>query len=591
MTVSPFLGVERSATGRRWVGPGPEVERLGLAIAQAEGIPEIVGRVLAARGVTPETAAEFLNPTLRAMMPDPSTLAGMDKAAARLAAAVEKGERIAIFGDYDVDGAASVALLRSWLGQLGRAATPYIPDRIDEGYGPNVPAMESLARAHDLILCVDCGTLSFEPLAAARAAGAEVIVADHHLAQEELPEALAVVNPNRHDDRSDLGQLCAAGVVLLLLVATNRELRRRGFFAARAEPDLMGLLDLVAVATVADVAPLTGLNRAFVRQGLAVLARRGRPGLAALADVAGLRAPPTSWDLGFALGPRINAGGRVGRADLGQRLLTTADPHEAAALAEELNRLNRERQEIEAVVLEAAIAEVEARDPAAPLVWAAGEGWHPGVVGIVASRLKERFNRPAVVIGLDRGEGKGSGRSVPGVDLGSAVAALAREGLLVKGGGHRMAAGLTVAEDRIGPAMDALAARLAAQGAGAAGPSDLRLDGALAPGGATVELAERLEAAGPFGQANPAPRIAFGSVQVSGLRTVGNGHCQLRLSGPAGPALAAIAFRAAETGLAAILEAAAASRTPLHLAGRLEIDDWGGRRKPKLRVDDAAPVG
>ena len=303
-----------------------------------------------------------------------------------------------------------------------------------------------------------------------------------------------------------------------------------------------------------------------------------------------MRAPPTSRDLGFALGPRINAGGRVGKADLGQRLLTTADPHEAAALAEELNRLNVERQQIEAVVLEAAIAQVEAGDTSAPLVWAAGEGWHPGVVGIVASRLKDRFNRPAVVIGLDGSQGQGSGRSVPGVDLGSAVVALVREGLLLKGGGHVMAAGLTVAQGALEEAMAALGLLLAAQGAGLAGPADLQLDGALAPGGATVDLVERLEAAGPFGQANPAPRLAFGSVQVQGVRMVGNGHCQLRLSGSGGPQLAAIAFRAADSGLASLFEAAAASRTPLHLAGRLEIDDWGGRRKPKLRVEDASPV-
>jgi single-stranded-DNA-specific exonuclease len=406
-----------------------------------------------------------------------------------------------------------------------------------------------------------------------------------------LPDALAVVNPNRQDDDSGLGHLCAAGVVFLLLVATNRALRRQGWFGQRAEPDLMGLLDLVAVATVADVAPLMGLNRAFVRQGLAVLARRGRAGLAALADVAGLTAPPSSRDLGFALGPRINAGGRVGKADLGQRLLTTPDSHEAAMLAGELNRLNRERQEIEAVVLEAAIAQAETRDPAAPLIWAAGEGWHPGVVGIVASRLKDRFNRPAVVIGLDGGKGKGSGRSVPGIDLGSAVAALAREGLLAKGGGHVMAAGLTVAAERLEDAMTALSARLGAQGAGDIGPTDLRLDGALAPGGATVELVERLEAAGPFGPANPAPRLAFGSVLAQGARMVGNGHCQVRLVGSGGPQLAAIAFRAAETGLAALFEAAAAARRPLHVAGRLEIDDWGGRRKPKLRVEDASGVG
>jgi single-stranded-DNA-specific exonuclease len=557
-----FLGVEHSATGRRWVGPGLEVERLGLAIAQTHGLPEIVGRVLAARGVTPEGAADYLNPTMRALMPDPSVLAGMDAAAERLARAVTKGQRIAVFGDYDVDGGASVALLCTWLGQLGRDATPYIPDRIDEGYGPNVPAMEALGRAHDLILCVDCGTLSFEPVAAARAAGADVIIADHHLAQEDLPDACAVVNPNRQDDDSGLGYLCAAGVVFLVLVATNRELRRQGWFGGRAEPDLRTLLDLVAVATVADVAPLVGLNRALVRQGIGVMARRLR---------------------------------RVGAADLGQKLLTTADSHEAAALAEKLNQLNRERQEIEAVVLEAAIEQVEAEAPTAPIVWAAGEGWHPGVVGIVASRLKDRFNRPAVVIGLDGAEGKGSGRSVPGVDLGSAVAALAREGLLLKGGGHVMAAGLTVAAASLEAAMAALGTRLAAQGAGQAGPSELRLDGALAPSGATIDLVEQLEAAGPFGQANPAPRLAFGSVRVQGVRIVGNGHCQLRLIGPGGaagggPQLAAIAFRAADSGLAALFEAAASSRTPLHLAGRLEIDDWGGRRKPKLRVEDASPV-
>ncbi|HSF96567.1 MAG TPA: single-stranded-DNA-specific exonuclease RecJ [Thermohalobaculum sp.] len=591
MTTTPFLNVERSATGRRWVGPGPGVERMGLAIAQSHGLPEIVARVLAARGVVPEDVPDYLNPTLRALMPDPSTLAGMDVAAARLARAVSRGERIAIFGDYDVDGAASVALLRGWLGELGNRATPYIPDRIDEGYGPNVPAMEELARGHDLIICVDCGTLSFEPVAAARAAGAEVIIADHHLAQEDLPDAVAVVNPNRQDDGSGLGYLCAAGVVFLLLVATNRLLRGQGWFGQRPEPDLMAMLDLVAVATVADVAPLTGLNRAFVRQGLAVLARRGRAGLAALADVAGLTAPPSSRDLGFALGPRINAGGRVGKADLGQRLLTTPDPHEAAALAEELNRLNRERQEIEAVVLEAAIEQAETRDPAAPLVWAAGEGWHPGVVGIVASRLKERFNRPAVVIGLEGGEGKGSGRSMPGIDLGSAVAALAREGVLLKGGGHVMAAGLTLAAANLEQAMAALSGRLAVGGAGEIGPADLRLDGALAPGGATVELVEQLEAAGPFGQANPAPRLAFGAVTVQGVRIVGNGHCQLRLAGTSGPHLPAIAFRAADTGLAALFEAAASTRSPLHVAGQLEIDDWGGRRKAKLRVEDASPAG
>ncbi|HUF57731.1 MAG TPA: single-stranded-DNA-specific exonuclease RecJ [Thermohalobaculum sp.] len=582
-----FLDVARSATGRRWVGPGAEAERIGLAIAQATGRPEILGRVLAARGVAPEAAEAYLAPTLRDLLPDPSALAGMDAAAGRLARAVLKSERIAVFGDYDVDGAASAALLLDWLRRLGRDATVHIPDRIEEGYGPNVPAMERLGRAHDLVVCVDCGTLAHAPVAAARAAGADVLVLDHHLAAETLPDATAVVNPNRADDASDLGHLAAAGVVFLALVAANRALRAAG--RARGDlPDLLDLLDLVALATVADVVPLTGLNRAFVRQGLVVLARRRRPGRAALADAAGLSAPPTCRDLGFVLGPRINAGGRVGRAADGVRLLAATDADEAAALADELCRRNAERRAIEAVVLEAAVAQVEARDPSAPLVWAAAPGWHAGVVGIVAARLKERYNRPAVVIGLDGGEGRGSGRSIPGIDLGSAVAALTAQGLLVHGGGHRMAAGLTVAADAVEPAMEALGARLARQGAGAAGPRDLRLDGALAPGGATPELIALLDAAGPFGQASPAPRLAFARVVPQGVRAVGEGHCRLRIAGGAGPALDCIAFRAAESGLGPLLEAHARSRTPLHLAGRLEIDDWGGRRRAKLTVEDAA---
>ncbi|MEM0944617.1 MAG: DHHA1 domain-containing protein, partial [Pseudomonadota bacterium] len=440
------------------------------------------------------------------------------------------------------------------------------------------------ARAHDLIICVDCGTLSHAPVAAARAAVAEVLIIDHHLPGETLPEAAAIVNPNRVDDGSGLGHLCAAGVVFLLLVGANRVLRERG----AAGPDLMEMLDLVAVATVADVAPLVGLNRAFVRQGLKILARRARPGLAALADAAGLRAPPTSRDLGFTLGPRINAGGRIGAADLGLRLLATDDPHEAAALAERLDRLNTERRAIEADVLEAAADQIEARDPEAPLVWAAGHGWHPGVVGIVASRLKERFNRPAVVIGLQDGEGKGSGRSVPGLDLGRAVGALARDGVLLKGGGHVMAAGLTVAADRVESAMAALAARLASQGEQPIGLADLTIDGALMPAAATPDLIGQLEAAGPFGQANPAPRLAFGRVEIAHLKEVGQGHLQLRLRAGQGPALDAILFRAAGTGLGEPIRRARETGGRLHVAGRLEIDDWGGRRRAKLRIEDVA---
>ena len=585
-----FLSVERSATGRRWTGPCAETERLGLAIAQTNRLPEIVGRILAARGVLPDQASHYLDPTLKSLMPDPSVLADLDRAAERLAKAVLDRQTIAVFGDYDVDGGASTALLVDWLATLGLSATPYIPDRIDEGYGPNIPAMDSLGQAHDLIICVDCGTLSHEPVAAAREAGADVLIADHHLAGETLPDAYAVVNPNRPDDVSDLGYLCAAGVVFCLLVATNRTLRGQGYFSARPEPDLISALDLVAVATVADVAPLTGLNRAFVRQGLKVLAQRQRPGLAALADVAGLSAPPTSRDLGFALGPRINAGGRIGASDLGLRLLATRDPAEAKALAEKLDQLNRDRRALETEVLAAAAAQIEARDPEAPLVWAAGEGWHPGVVGIVASRLKEKFNRPAVVIGTVDGEAKGSGRSIPGIDLGSAIAAVTREGLLLKGGGHKMAAGLTAAPEQIETAMAALATRIAVQGADLGGIRDLAIDGALMPAAATVDLIETLEAAGPFGQANPAPRLAFPSVRLAHMRRVGQGHCQLRLTAHQGAALAAIAFRAAETGLMEVFEHASQTASPIHVVGQLEIDDWGGRRKAKLRIEDAAAI-
>jgi len=587
---SAFLSVAASATGRAWAGLSLDAERMGLAIAQGAGLPEIVGRVLAARGVAPEEAATYLAPSLRALMPDPSLMADLDGAAARLAEVVIKRERVALFGDYDVDGAASVALMRDWLARFGLDAAVHIPDRVAEGYGPNRAAMERLAAEHRLILCLDCGTAAHEPIAAAKAKGAAVMVLDHHLPGETLPPADWVVNPARADCAAGLGHLCAAGVVFMALVGANRVLRARGAFGAAGEPDLRPMLDLVALATVADVAPLIGLNRAFVRQGLSVLARRERPGLAALADVAGLTARPVSRDLGFALGPRINAGGRIGPADLGMRLLSARDGAEAAALAAELDRLNRQRREIEGQVLDAALAQAEARGAEGPLVWAAGEGWHPGVLGIVAGRMKERFNRPAIAIGIEGAEAKGSGRSVAGIDLGSAVVALAAQGLLEKGGGHRMAAGLSLRPEQIEPAMAALGARLAAQGAAEIGPPALQIDGALAPGAATPELVAGLEAAGPFGQANPAPCLAFPGVHVVHLREVGRGHAQLRLTGASGPALDAIAFGAAESGLLSLFTRAREADAPIHVAGTLMIDDWGGRRRAKLQLEDAAPA-
>ncbi|WP_372603652.1 single-stranded-DNA-specific exonuclease RecJ [Actibacterium sp.] len=575
-----FLGVERSLTGRRWIGPDAAQDRMALAMAQTTRLPDPVCRVLAQRGIPPEEAQAFLAPSIRDTLPDPLTLRDMGVAAERFLAAVAAREKIAVFADYDVDGGASAALLLTWLRDMGHAATLYIPDRIDEGYGPNEPAMQALAADHDLIICVDCGTLSHGPIAAAK--GADVIVLDHHLGGETLPPALAVVNPNRQDETGDLGHLCAAAVVFLMLVEAGRQLRAQG----RNGPDLMGFLDLVALATVADVAPLIGVNRALVRQGLTVMARRARPGLVALSDVARMDKAPTSYHLGFLLGPRVNAGGRIGQADLGARLLSTADPHEAAALAERLDQLNTERREIEAAVREAALAQAEARGLDAPLVWAAGEGWHPGVVGIVASRLKEATNRPAVVIGLDGDEGKGSGRSISGVDLGASVHRLVNEGLLLKGGGHKMAAGLSVARDRLDDAMARLSELLEKQGAGLAGPADLRLSGLLMPGAATVELIEQIDGAGPFGASAPAPRFAFADMQIGFAKRVGESHLKISFGDGMSPRLDAIAFGAFDSGLGAALNDHGGAR--FHLAGRLEINTWRGQHRVQLRLEDAA---
>ncbi len=576
-----FLGVEHSLTGRRWTGPGAEEDRRAAAMARDTGLAEPVARILLRAGVPPAEAPGYLSPRLRDLLPDPHSLRDMQPAAGRLLDALRRKEAIAVFADYDVDGGASAALLLTWLRQMGHDAALYVPDRIDEGYGPNPAAMAQLARAHRLILCVDCGTLAHEALAAAR--GADVVVLDHHLGAETLPPALAVVNPNRQDESGDLGHLCAAAVVFLFLVEANRQLRASG---PGRVPDLMGMLDLVALATVADVAPLTGVNRAFVRQGLAVMARRERPGLVALADVARLDRAPAPYHLGYVFGPRVNAGGRIGRADLGARLLATADASEAARLAAELERLNEERRAVEAAVRDAALAQAESR-AGGPLAWAAGEGWHPGVVGIVAARLKEAMGRPAVVIGLQDGIGKGSARSVPGVDIGAAVQRLAAEGLIERGGGHRMAAGLTVARSRLEPAMDRLAALLARQGAGAAVPS-LRIDGLLMPSAAVAELVEALDAAGPFGAGAPAPRFVLPDVAIRSARRIGSVHLRLRVDDGSGASCDAIAFGAFDSALGPALEGHAGRR--FHLAGRIEIDHWQGRRRVQLRLDDAAPA-
>ena len=580
MTGRAFLDVETSLTGRRWVGPTAEDDRLAEAMAQATRLPLALCHTLVRRGVAPADAAAYLAPALRDLLPDPLSLRDMDRAAARFLAALRARQRIAIFADYDVDGGSSAALLIVWLRAMGREATLYIPDRIDEGYGPNVPAMQALAQAHDLVICVDCGTLSHDPIAAA-ATLADVIVLDHHLGADTLPPALAVVNPNRMDEDGSLGHLCAASVVFLMLVEANRLLRAEGVTG----PDLMALLDLVALATVADVAPLVGVNRALVRQGLRVMARRERIGLRALADVARLDTAPTCHSLGFLLGPRVNAGGRIGQADLGARLLCCNDEAEARAMAARLDELNTERREIETRVRDLALDQATTRGLDGPLVWAAGEGWHPGVVGIVAARLKEATNRPAVVIGLDGGIGKGSGRSISGVDLGASIQRLAAEGLLIKGGGHRMAAGLTVAEGQLEPAMARLAELLARQGAGAAGPADLKLDGLLMPGAASRDLVERLEEAGPFGAASPAPRFAFADMAVS-ARRIGETHLKISFGDGMGGKIEGIAFGAFDTTLGPALLDAGHQR--FHLAGRLELNQWNGSTRVQLRLEDAA---
>ncbi len=579
-----FLGVSSSLTGRKWVGPSANSERLAEAIAQQSGLPDMLARVLASRGVNPSEAEAFLSPSIRELMPDPSKFLDMDKAAKRLVAAINNNDRIAIFADYDVDGGSSAALVLAWLNALGKTATLYVPDRILEGYGPNDTAMEKLGKSHDLVICVDCGAVSISPVRVANAAGADVIILDHHLGGEELPPALAVVNPNRQDETGDYHYLCAAAVVFLALAACNRLLREAG----KPEPALMPMLDLVALATVADVAPLIGFNRALVRQGLTVLAGRERPGLVALADVAKMNTAPKAYHLGYLLGPRLNAGGRVGQADLGARLLACTDPFEARAMAEKLDMLNVERREIEASVQAAAMEQAIERGTDAALVWAAGAGWHPGVVGIVAARLKEKFNRPAIVIGVENGVGKGSGRSVSGIDLGAAVSALKRSDVLLSGGGHKMAAGLSVAEDRVEEAMTSLTEMLEKQGAASLGPADLRIDGMLGSGAATVDLLEMLESAGPFGASAPAPRFVIPSANITFAKRAGESHLRLTFDNGGGR-LDAIAFRAFETDLGPALSAH--SGATFHLAGRLEIDDWGGRRKVKLQLEDAAPAG
>ncbi|MBI0475141.1 single-stranded-DNA-specific exonuclease RecJ [Sphingomonas sp. MA1305] len=562
----------------------------GLAADARDGFgtDDLVTQLLLARGCPREALDDHRAPSIRAFMPDPSIFRDMDKAAARLADAVETGERVAIFGDYDVDGATSAALLVRLLAELGLSARPYIPDRLTEGYGPSGAALHRLAdEGASLIVTVDCGAQAFEALEAVRAAAVDIVVVDHHKCQSALPPAHALVNPNRLDEGEGAahGHLAAVGVCFLLAAALVRTLRARGFFAARDEPRLLEMLDLVALGTVADVAPLKGLNRAFVAQGLKVMAQRRNIGLDALIEASRLTRAPTCQDLGFALGPRINAGGRVGRADLGVRLLTTAEPQEARTIAAELDRLNEERRAIETLVRET--AEAGASGDRRVLV-VAGRGWHPGVIGIVAGRLKERFGRPAIVIAIDEdGVGKGSGRSIANVDLGAAILAAREHGLLVAGGGHAMAAGLTIAADQVQPLADFLEDRLSIAVSRAMAGRALLLDTVVAPGGVTTGLVEALDAGGPYGTGWAPPRIAVGPVRVVRADRVGSDHVRAIVAGDDGRSLKAMAFRAADTPLGQALLAAAPHRK-LWLAGRARRDDWSGRDVAELHLDDAA---
>lgn len=586
----PVLGVARSVTGRRWIWRAGD-ERTGLAIAQRLDLPELVGRLLTARGVGVEAAGDFLDPTLRALLPDPSTLADMDRAAARLADAVRRGETVAVFGDYDVDGACSGALMVRALRQLGCMVTHYVPDRLKEGYGPNAVAISTLCdRGATLIICVDCGVAAYAALAAAEGR-AEVVVLDHHKAEGPVPPVAAVVNPNRLDCGSGLRHVCAATVAFLTMVAVHRALRRTGHFAQAEEPRLLDLLDLVALATVCDVMPLTGVNRALVAQGLKVMARRGRAGIAALLEFAQVRDAPTAHTLGFVLGPRINASGRIDEPDLGLRLLLCDDPIEAGAMAERLDVVNRRRQEVEADVLGAALAAAEAQVAAGhPVVLVAGEGWHPGVVGIVAGRIKERFNRPACVAGLAGGIGKGSGRSVPGIDLGAAVIAARQLGLLEAGGGHAMAAGFTLRADRVAAFHAFLDERLASA-ARLPGAADLMVEGVVAVPAATVDFAGQVQRLAPFGAGNEEPVFALPRARIVRADRVGKegGTIRAFIEGEGGGGrLKAICFRAKDGPLAQAL--LGSGGVPLHLCGQLRAERWNESVTACLHLTDAAVV-
>ena len=588
-----LLGVTNSFTGQRWSLNGAN-DRDVLAIAQRLSVPEIIGRVLVGRGVTLEDAETFLNPTLRDSLPNPSVFKDMDTACARLADAIMAGDHIEIFGDYDVDGATSSALLTRFFNAVGAKSGIYIPDRITEGYGPNGPALKQIAQnGASVVVTVDCGTTAIAPLGEAQEVGLDVIVVDHHQADVDLPPAYALVNPNRQDEadetRNSFGNLAAVGVTFMLIVGLNRTLRERGWFKdGRKAPNPLAWLDLVALGTICDVVPLNGLNRALVTQGLKVMAQRGNVGLRALSDVGGVTEAPTTYHAGFVLGPRVNAGGRVGRANMGAQLLTTEDAGQAQQLATELDIFNEQRKDIERDVQDQAMAQMASMDRTGPILVVSGEGWHPGVIGIVASRLKDKYRKPVFVIATNDGLGKGSGRSIAGLDLGTAVTAANQAGLLVNGGGHEMAAGLTIPSENIDDLRAFFAKHLPADNSGHNAAPELRIDGLLAVKGATTDLVGMLEQAGPYGSKHREPRFVFADVHLVKADIVGENHVSCILSSKDGGRLKAIAFRAMDSEMGPALLSAKQAGKRVHIAGHLRADNWMGRSQAQLFIDDAA---
>ncbi|MDP7426133.1 MAG: single-stranded-DNA-specific exonuclease RecJ [Rhodospirillales bacterium] len=583
-----FFEVKHSCTGKRWLERSGD-SRHALAISQQFQLPEIIGRFLDTRGITADQVEAFLDPKLTSSLPDPAHLLDMDAGVARLIQALQGQEKIAVFGDYDVDGATSSALLARYFKAVGADYQIYIPDRITEGYGPNILALEKLIKdGTKVVITVDCGTTAYEPLAFAKEKALDVVVVDHHVAEAGLPEAIAVINPNRMDEASEHGQLAAVGVTFLLAVALNRGLREAGYFKDWQEPDLMQWLDIVALGTVADMVALTGVNRALVVQGLKVMLRRKNAGLSALADVALIDEAPSTYHLGFLLGPRINAGGRVGESYLGAQLLATESAEEAFEIAQKLDAYNTERREIENQVLQEALEKAE-QQKAGSVVYIAGEGWHPGVIGIVASRLKERYGLPSCVLTIEDGKATGSGRSITGVDLGACVIAARQAGIITDGGGHKMAAGFSLDHDRLDDFNAFLSERISKQIEEEGIVPTINIDGAVSVEGATMELVEVLQKLAPFGTGNAEPRFAFSNVRIAKSDVVGVNHVRCFLTGlDSKKQLAAIAFNCVDTELGRAL--LRHKGLPLHIVGRLRENIWQGRSSVQLLIDDVAPA-